>query len=780
MKTKMFRILVLLALTFSALMPATTARASAIGCSWNGSVDANWSTPGNWGSGCSGAGGIPGTGDTLTFPLGASNAAMTDDLPAISLQGLTFSGALNYTLNGANTISLTSGMDVQAENQTINAPLAVANGGVIFHAASGSNLALGGTLSLGTNNLALIVDSAAGVTGMQISNTVTGVSNSGAKLTKTGTGNLQIIGDLHQSIFDVDVNSGTLSLGPNPPGVWSGLPWSGKTTLALGTSLNLSNHAVIGSIAGAGNINQGSYLFQIRENQTTTFTGDISGSSQLAIIGNGAAILTIDRAGGTLSHTGEMNVNTSGMLKLLNTTATAANPGFAVTSGILELTNSHVGAIQLGYSGGGANYDGTLILSGSTANIASQITLVNNSKITSVINSATDYGRIDVTSPVDLGSGTPTFLLQGSYVPNFGETYNIIHNTNAGMATKTNAVFPGLPQGGTIPFNSVGMAADYQAAGNTTFSLLAITDVIPPVVASIHRASLNPTTASSVNFTVTFSEPVTGVSTAPPYSDFAVAATGITGAAVSGVSGDGAVYTVTVSTGTGLGTIRLDVLDNDTILDLAANPLGGAGAGNGDFNTGQSYNVRKALFGDVPVSFWAWQFIERLYNAGVTTGCSASPLNYCPANTVTRAEMAIFILRGIHGPSYSPPAVGLSTGFTDVPITYWAAAWIKQLAVEGITNGCGVGIYCPTSGVTRDQMAIFLLRGKHTSAYNPPDVGLTTGFNDVPITYWDAAWIKQLAMEGITNGCGPSLYCPKNLVTRAEMAVFLVRAFSLP
>jgi len=53
-------------------------------------------------------------------------------------------------------------------------------------------------------------------------------------------------------------------------------------------------------------------------------------------------------------------------------------------------------------------------------------------------------------------------------------------------------------------------------------------------------------------------------------------------------------------------------------------------------------------------------------------------------------------------------------------------------------------------------------------------------FTDVPATYWAAAWIKQLAAEGITSGCGGGNYCPGDPVTRAQMAKFLVLAFNLP
>ncbi|HNB36866.1 MAG TPA: S-layer homology domain-containing protein, partial [Anaerolineales bacterium] len=80
----------------------------------------------------------------------------------------------------------------------------------------------------------------------------------------------------------------------------------------------------------------------------------------------------------------------------------------------------------------------------------------------------------------------------------------------------------------------------------------------------------------------------------------------------------------------------------------------------------------------------------------------------------------------------------------------------------------------------RDQMAVFLLKAKYGSAYTPPAVGASTGFTDVPSDHWAAAWIKQLAAEAITGGCGGGLYCPSNAVTRDQMAVFLVRTFNLP
>ena len=196
---------------------------------------------------------------------------------------------------------------------------------------------------------------------------------------------------------------------------------------------------------------------------------------------------------------------------------------------------------------------------------------------------------------------------------------------------------------------------------------------------------------------------------------------------------------------------------------------------------GGTLNFRVRNFADVAGNNVFWKNIEGLYAAGITGGCVTSPdLLYCPANNVTRAEMAVFLLRGIHGAAYTPPAVGASTGFNDVPVAYWAAAWIKQLAAEGITLGCGTAIFCPEGLVTRDQMAVFLLRAKHGAGYAPPAVGASTGFNDVPVAYWAAAWIKQLAAEGITTGCGGGNFCPGGTVTRDQMSAFLSRTFNIP
>jgi hypothetical protein len=115
--------------------------------------------------------------------------------------------------------------------------------------------------------------------------------------------------------------------------------------------------------------------------------------------------------------------------------------------------------------------------------------------------------------------------------------------------------------------------------------------------------------------------------------------------------------------------------------------------------------------------------------------------------------------------------------FADVPANAFAAAWIEDLAAKGITVGCGGGNYCPDSIVTRAQMAVFLLRAEHGASYVPPPA--TGIFGDLLITDPFTPWIEELAAEGVTAGCGGGNYCPNSPNTREQMAVFLVRTFSL-
>jgi hypothetical protein len=179
-------------------------------------------------------------------------------------------------------------------------------------------------------------------------------------------------------------------------------------------------------------------------------------------------------------------------------------------------------------------------------------------------------------------------------------------------------------------------------------------------------------------------------------------------------------------------------------------------------------------FGDVPRASPFYRFVETLLHSGVTGGCAAA--TYCPLGSTTREQMAVFVLVGREGAGYVPPACTTPV-FGDVPASSPFCRWIEELARRGVTGGCGGNNYCPSAAVTREQMAVFLLRTLDPNL-NPPACA-TPVFDDVPASSPFCRWIEELARRGITGGCGGGNYCPTAAVTRDQMAVFLTGTFGL-
>src|SRR5262249_10647496 len=156
--------------------------------------------------------------------------------------------------------------------------------------------------------------------------------------------------------------------------------------------------------------------------------------------------------------------------------------------------------------------------------------------------------------------------------------------------------------------------------------------------------------------------------------------------------------------------------------------------------------------------------------ARITVGCGNG--NFCPESVVSRAQMAVFLLKSEHTADYMPPPCAKI--FSDVPcpatVDFPYSDWIEQIFNEQITAGCqppGAPLaYCPDNDVSRAQMAPLLLKTEHGTGYQPPDCN--GFFGDVPCPPTPAFpysnWIERLAAEGITSGCqnpgDPPLYCP--------------------
>ncbi len=162
--------------------------------------------------------------------------------------------------------------------------------------------------------------------------------------------------------------------------------------------------------------------------------------------------------------------------------------------------------------------------------------------------------------------------------------------------------------------------------------------------------------------------------------------------------------------------------------------------------------------------------IEKLAFAEITKGCNP-PLNdlYCPDASVTRGQMAAFLVRSLDLPASS------TDFFTDDDGTVFEAN-INALAASGITKGCNDAGFCPNRHVTRGEMAAFLDRALDLPATTPDH------FEDDNNSIFESA-IDRLAASGITSGCNPPAntnFCPHANVTRGQMASFLSRALDLP
>jgi len=104
--------------------------------------------------------------------------------------------------------------------------------------------------------------------------------------------------------------------------------------------------------------------------------------------------------------------------------------------------------------------------------------------------------------------------------------------------------------------------------------------------------------------------------------------------------------------------------------------------------------------------------------------------------------------------------------------------YVHALYNAGLTNGCATNPlrYCPDTNVTRAEVAKFLELGMRGEIYNPPVVG-TSSFADAQ-GHWAMSWIERVFADGLSNGCAvnPLRFCPDSVVSRAEMAKFILLA----
>ena len=184
-------------------------------------------------------------------------------------------------------------------------------------------------------------------------------------------------------------------------------------------------------------------------------------------------------------------------------------------------------------------------------------------------------------------------------------------------------------------------------------------------------------------------------------------------------------------------------------------------------------------FADVPEAHRSRGWFEALHVAGISAGCGVNPLRFCPDHPATRAQLAVFLARAVDGPGAEPPdAIGAV--FHDVAPARSFAPFIERLWALGITAGCGGGGYCPDRPLRRDELAVLLLRALHGPGYVPPVATgtLFTDISaSHPYAAWIEQLAHEGITGGCATS--PARYCPGAPVSREKAAALLVRAFHL-
>jgi hypothetical protein len=534
---------------------------------------------------------------------------------------------------------------------------------------------------------------------------------------------------------------------------------AGKNTLSLPMTVNST--IVVGTQSGC----------------TLDLEGNIDGAGGILATGGGPVIL-----GGTDSYTGTTEAGATGGVLYVNGTLSGTSGvtvnessgtpflgGHGSFSAPLTVNNAFPTEFAL-VSPGTPSATGIL----STGNASFGASSTHTALVVRLDGPAagTDYDQLAVGGSVTLTQVALRVSLGAGFAPTVGTAFTVLKNNGASAVS---GQFAGLAEGAQFLVGPTEFVITYAGgSGHDVVLTVVPTQALPTALAVDaagngvlevgETASLQPTWMNESG-----SSHITGATSG--FNGIAEPGTTFDNADASGDYGtvaNGAVaqctdcYTVQI-TAPGRPSQHWDTGIAETLAPFSVIKLW-------RLHVGES-------FPDVPTSHPFYKFVENLFHNGVTGGCVGG--NYCPSNPVTRAQMAVFLLKGEHGSSYAPPACA-GTVFTDVPCPNGGFVdWINQLASEGITGGCGGGNYCPGNSVTRGQMAVFLLKGEHGGSYAAPACGGTV-FTDVPCPGAQFVnFINQLNAEGITGGCGGGDYCPGNPVNRGQMAVFLVKTFSL-
>ena len=192
------------------------------------------------------------------------------------------------------------------------------------------------------------------------------------------------------------------------------------------------------------------------------------------------------------------------------------------------------------------------------------------------------------------------------------------------------------------------------------------------------------------------------------------------------------------------------------------------------FNTKGSANDAAAGYEDVSSAQWYYAAVSFVIQNGYMGSTTTSELRFEPDTTVSRAMVASILYR-IAG----SPEVSFETAFTDVPAGKWftnAVAWCAQ---NGLAAGRGEGVFDPDGAVTRQELAVFLMKMAGFLADDTESRNDLSAFSDADeVPSWARPWLQRAVDAGIISGKlieGKMFLTPIDNATRAELASMIMR-----
>jgi hypothetical protein len=193
-----------------------------------------------------------------------------------------------------------------------------------------------------------------------------------------------------------------------------------------------------------------------------------------------------------------------------------------------------------------------------------------------------------------------------------------------------------------------------------------------------------------------------------------------------------------------------------------------------------NYHIGNSFIDVSPYSLF-YLYIENILHNEISNGCGNS--FYCPLQGIRRQQMAKFLCNAIERAAPGNCIISQCDGiFSDVNPSNVFCSYIEKLYNEGIVGGCQISplLYCPLSLSQRQQMAKHVCLAMNKVIPNSCSPTACVGiFNDVPPSNPFCSYIEALYSLGIINGCTNNNFCPDSIVSREQMAKFLVIAFNL-